>query len=63
MSSFQKQTGGTDCGLFAIAAATEFLFEKNPSSEIFNQALMRKNLQTCIEKTFYFCPIDLVTVT
>ena len=51
MSGFQKQTGGTDCGLFAIAAATAFLFGKNPSSEVFKQALMRKHLQTALRKS------------
>jgi len=32
MSRCQKQKGGNDCGLFAIANATAIAFGKNPTS-------------------------------
>lgn len=37
----QKQHGGTDCGLFAIAAITVIAFGKEPSQLKFNQDNMR----------------------
>ena len=46
---YQKQDGGSDCGLFAIAAAISILSGEDPSTCVFNQNCMRKNLITCIE--------------
>ena len=37
----QKQVGGKDCGLFAIAVATAILFGKNITNTIFDQQKMR----------------------
>ena len=42
-----QQTGSNDCGLFAIAHATELCFGGNPSSVIYDQASMRKHLLNC----------------
>ena len=42
-----QQTGSNDCGLFAIANATELCFGGNPSSVIYDQASMRKHLLNC----------------
>ena len=56
---FQKQVGGSDCGLFAIAAACALLFEQNPSKDIFNQDLMRHHLLNCIENCL-FTPFPLM---
>ena len=43
----QQQTGSNDCGLFAIANATELCFGGKPSSVIYDQSSMRKHLQNC----------------
>ena len=43
----QKQTGASDCGLFAIAYATTLVFKGNPSQMKYNQKLMCKHLLNC----------------
>ena len=35
----QKQLGGSDCGLFAIANATAIAFGRDPSKELYQQSL------------------------
>ena len=45
----QKQTGGTDCGLFAIANAMEVLMGNDIGQVVFDQTMMRKHLATCFE--------------
>ena len=45
----QKQVGGKDCGLFAIAFATSICFGKDPSVESFNQLQMRAHFLQCLE--------------
>jgi hypothetical protein len=45
----QKQEGGTDCGLFAIANAVEVVAGKNPENVIFDQTAMRQHLKSCFE--------------
>ena len=42
------QAGGVDCGLFAIAYATEIAFGQNPASFIYDQSKMRSHLLTCL---------------
>ena len=49
MEIFQKQNGGTDYGLFAIAAGTALLYQQDVSSIVFNQEEMRSHLCCCIE--------------
>lgn len=44
----QKQKGGSDCGLFAIAISTAISNGLNPSRIIFDQAAMRSHLVTCL---------------
>ena len=44
-----EQTGSTDCGLFAIAFATDLAFSNNPSTIVHDQANMRTHLQQCLE--------------
>ena len=44
-----EQSGSTDCGLFAIAFATDLAFGNNPSSIAYDQANMRTHLQQCLE--------------
>ena len=44
MSRCQKQKGGADCGLFAIANATAIAFGKNPCKLQFMQASLRSHL-------------------
>ena len=50
MSRCQKQTGGKDCGLFAIAFAVALVFNKRPSTLKFNQQKMRSHLVECFTK-------------
>ena len=44
----QQQQGVLDCGLFAIAYATEVCARINPVQSVFNQKLMRKHLTQCL---------------
>ena len=46
---FQKQLGGKDCGLFAIAAITAIAHGEDPSQLTFIQNEMRKHLFTCLK--------------
>ena len=50
MAEIQKQDGGCDCGLFAIAVATALAFHHNPRTLTFEQTLMRPHLIQCFEK-------------
>ena len=45
----QRQVGGNDCGLFAIAFATSICFGKDPSIQSYNQPEMRSHLLQCLE--------------
>ena len=45
----QKQSGGYDCGVFAIAFATALAHGINPGKYLFNQHVMRKHHLKCIE--------------
>ena len=44
-----RQEGSVDCGIFAIAYATELAHGNDPSSFIFDQASFRSHLFTCLE--------------
>ena len=46
----QKQKGGADCGLFAIAFATAIAFGKRPGKIKFVQEELRSHLVTCLNK-------------
>lgn len=50
MVPVQKQLGGSDCGLFAIANATAIAFGRDPSKEVYQQSLMRNHAITCFEQ-------------
>lgn len=43
----QKQTGGNDCGVFALAFATSLAFGMDPASQIYVQDRMRLHLANC----------------
>ena len=45
----ELQRGSKDCGLFAIAFATELAFGHDPSNFIFDQSKMRQHLIKCFE--------------
>ena len=47
VQSFQKQSGGKDCGLFSIAAITTIAYGQDPSDISFIQTEMRKHLIKC----------------
>ena len=44
----QWQSGGADCGLFAIAFATALCFGHDPSKLLYHQQSMRHHLVNCI---------------
>lgn len=47
----QQQLPGTlDCGLFAVAYATDICFGKDPKKSKFNQARMKFHLKDCLER-------------
>lgn len=46
----QRQSGGSDCGLFALAFATTLCFGENPETISYTQSAMREHLLSCIEK-------------
>ena len=46
----QKQVGGADCGLFAIAFATAIAFDKPPSKLKLVQQELRSHLVNCFNK-------------
>ena len=43
----QQQCSGSDCGLFAVANATELCFGSQPGHAIYKQSCMREHLMTC----------------
>ncbi|XP_022087101.1 uncharacterized protein LOC110977364 [Acanthaster planci] len=43
------QRGSSDCGLFAVAYATEVAFGGRPELTVFDQKAMRKHLKYCLE--------------
>lgn len=45
----QRQKGGKDCGLFAIAFATAIAFDENPVKKRFKQESMRTHLGACFQ--------------
>ena len=45
---YRLQQGNTDCGLFAIAYATEVAFGHDPANFIFDQSQMRDHLFKCL---------------
>lgn len=45
----QQQTNGSDCGVFAIAFATSFVFGSNPQNITFDTAKMRQHLVVCLK--------------
>ena len=51
VNGIQKQAGGTECGLFAIAFATTIAFHGDPAVTTYNQALMRSHLIHCFRDT------------
>lgn len=44
----QLQSGGSDCGLFAIAFATALVNDQQPEKSLFNQTKMRSHLHHCL---------------
>ena len=49
----QKQKGGADCGLFAIAVATGIVFGVDPTALRFSQTRMRDHLAKCFNNKKY----------
>ena len=58
MQPLQKQVGGTDCGLFAIAVISAIAYGKDPSLLQFKQEEMREHLLNCFKNeyiTLFLC--------
>ena len=52
-----RQTGGEDCGVFAVAIATALALHRNPAAITFDQPAMWSHLVACFEKgTFSLFP-------
>ena len=45
-----RQMGGLDCGVFAVAISTALAFQQNPAVIKFDQPAMRPHLIACFEK-------------
>ena len=45
-----KQSGGTDCGLYAIAIMTCLAYGEDPTSLVFDNTMLRPHLLECFEK-------------
>ena len=45
----QRQRGGSDCGLFAVAFAASLCMGSDPHTERYNQPVMREHLAQCFE--------------
>ena len=43
------QRGSSDCGVFALAYATEVAFGGSPELAVFDQRMMRRHLRWCLE--------------
>lgn len=48
LNKVQRQIGGTDCGLFALAFATSLCHGENPSETMYIQHEMRSHLKKCL---------------
>ena len=53
--AWQKQTGGSDCGLFSIAAATQLLVNRKENNFHFCQTKMHVHVLSCYEKKEFSC--------
>ena len=49
ISPVQQQAGSTDCGLFAIAFATDLAFGMDPVKISYQQSAMREHFVKCLE--------------
>jgi len=57
VKSVQKQHGGKECGLYAIANATSVAFGKDPVKMTYQESAMREHLCHCFsEKTLEVFP-------
>ena len=45
-----KQNGSTECGLYAIATMTCLAFAEDPTTVVFDQAMLRSHLGECFMK-------------
>ena len=51
----QKQLGGSDCGLFALAFATDLCNGLNPTDQSYDQGMMRRHYVDCLESGKMTC--------
>ncbi|KAI4805818.1 hypothetical protein KUCAC02_010414 [Chaenocephalus aceratus] len=63
IQKFQRQQGGVDCGLFAIAAATDLCNGRDPSTSNYKQTEMRSHLLQALKDAVLLpFPSESVTV-
>ena len=53
--NIQRQPNSSDCGLFAIAAATEIVHGKDPLLSYWNTSILREHLTQCLEQKKMEC--------
>ena len=51
--SVQQQDGRYECGVFAIAYATDVCFRNNPEEIYYDQRKMRHHLKTCLQASAF----------
>ena len=59
LAESSKQSGGADCGLYAIGNATALAFGLNPSQITFDQSVLRSHLIKCMEGGKFSFPLVL----
>ena len=57
----RKQTGQSDCGLYAIAYTFDIISGRSPDRIVYNQSVMRTHLAKCIENSLSSFPIVVNT--
>lgn len=50
-----RQQNSYDCGIYALACATELIYDKDPTLCQWDTQRMRKHLETCLERGLMTC--------
>jgi Ulp1 family protease len=63
LPTVQQQTNSIDCGVFAIAYATEFCFNQYTGGKglTFNTSVMRDHLLQCLKSSCRLAENDIIT--
>ena len=63
LAGSSKQTGGMDCGLFAIENVTTLAFKINPTEIMFDQSTLWQHLILYRRRKIYFISYDIIIYT